>query len=329
MSKHGIQMPSGVSAEEVTPTFTRFVIQPLERGFGQTIGNSLRRVLLSSLEGTVITAVKIDGVQHEFSTIKGVAEDVSDIILNLKGIRFTPQDFASGIIHLKVKGPGTWTAKDIEDATGEYLVLNPEHHIATLSEGVDFGVELRVETGRRYVPASENKRETDPIGVIALDAVYTPIKSVRVTVKPTRVGQRVDYERLELEVATDGSIPPQNALREAAGILNDHIDPFMEMDYVKESGDELQSEADSANREILERINQSIDALDLSVRAKNCLKTANIKTVKDLVTRDEASMLKFRNFGNKSLQELKSVLDKQGLSFAMDLSQIDGGEAAS
>ncbi|MCY4158176.1 MAG: DNA-directed RNA polymerase subunit alpha [Bacteroidetes bacterium] len=321
-------MPTGVLTEDVTPTFTRFVIQPLERGFGQTIGNSLRRVLLSSLEGTVITAVKIDGIQHEFSTIEGVAEDVSDIILNLKGIRFQPKDFASGVINMKVRGAGVWTAKDIEDATGEYQVLNPEHHIATLSEGVDFGVELRVETGRRYVPANENKRETDPIGVIALDAVYTPIKSVRVTVKPTRVGQRVDYERLELEVSTDGTILPQNALREAATILNDHIDPFIEMDYVAAESQEAPA-VDFDNIQILDQVSQSIDTLDLSVRAKNCLKAANIKTIRDLVTRDEATMLKFRNFGNKSLQELRVVLEQQGLSFDMDIPEIDSQVTAS
>ncbi|MCY4000410.1 MAG: DNA-directed RNA polymerase subunit alpha [Bacteroidetes bacterium] len=323
MSKHGIQMPTGVLAEEVTPTFTRFVIQPLERGFGQTIGNSLRRVLLSSLEGTVITSVKIDGVQHEFSTIEGVAEDVSDIILNLKGVRFKPMDFSSGGVSLKVKGPGTWTAKDIQGATNDYEVLNPDHHIATLSEGVEFGVDLRVQTGRRYVPASENKLETDQIGVIALDSVFTPIKSVRVTVKPTRVGQRVDYERLELEVATDGSIIPQNALKEAARILNDHIDPFMEMEMVQSSTDQT-VEQDSDQHHLLERINQSVDTLDLSVRAKNCLKAANIKTIRDLVIRDEQTMLKFRNFGSKSLDELRVVLEASGLSFDMDISEIEG-----
>jgi len=323
MSKHGIQMPTGVLAEEVTPTFTRFVIQPLERGFGQTIGNSLRRVLLSSLEGTVITSVKIDGVQHEFSTIEGVAEDVSDIILNLKGIRFKPTDFASGVVNLKVRGPGTWSAKDIDDATNDYEVLNPDHHIATLSKGVEFGVELCIQTGRRYVPASENKKETDQIGVIALDSVYTPIKSVRVTVKPTRVGQRVDYERLELEVATDGSIIPQNALKEAAGILNDHIDPFMEMEMVQSSTKQALVK-DSDHHHLLERINQSVDTLELSVRAKNCLKAANIKTIRDLVSRDEQTMLKFRNFGSKSLEELRVVLEASGLSFDMDLSEIEG-----
>ncbi len=315
-------MPSGVLTEEVTPTFTRFVIQPLERGFGQTIGNSLRRVLLSSLQGTVITAVKIDGVQHEFSMIPGVSEDVSDVILNLKGVRFRAMDFASGLINLKIKGPGTWTAGDIDEATNDYQVLNPDHHIATLSEGVEFGVELRVETGRRYVPANENKRETDPIGVIAMDAVYTPVKSVRVTVKPTRVGQRVDYERLELEVATDGSIVPQNALKEASSILKDHISPFIDMEYVEAPTIES-TRIDFDILQIQEQLNMGVDTLALSVRAKNCLKAANIETIRDLVIRDEATMLKFRNFGNKSLQELSALLAERGLSFGMDLSRID------
>ncbi len=328
MSKHGIQMPSGVLSEEVTPTFTRFIIQPLERGFGQTIGNSLRRVLLSSLQGTVITAVKIDRVQHEFSMIEGVTEDVSDIILNLKGVRFRSRDYASGFIHFEVKGPGTWTARDIGAATNDYIVLNPDHHIATLSGGVEFGVELRVETGRRYVPASENKREADPIGVIALDAVYTPIKSVRVTVKPTRVGQRVDYERLELEVATDGSIVPQNALKEAASILSDHVNPFMDLEHVETRVFEP-TELDFDIMQLREQLDLPVEALQLSVRAKNCLKAANIKTIRDLVTRDEATMLKFRNFGKKSLDELSNVLDERGLSFNMDLSRVDAGTAAS
>jgi len=326
MSRTGIQMPSGVLAEDITPTFTRFVIQPLERGFGQTIGNSLRRVLLSSLEGTVITAVKIDGVQHEFSTIEGVTEDVSDIILNLKGIRFKPSDFASGAVNLQVRGPNAWTAQDIGDATNEYEVLNPEHHIATLSEGVEFGIEMRIETGRRYVPASENKRDTDQIGVIALDSVYTPIKSVRVTVKPTRVGQRVDYERLELEVTTDGSITPHDALKEAASILNDHIDPIIGMELLQTSS-KVEEVVDSDHLELLEKVSRSVDTLALSVRAKNCLKAANIKTIRDLVVRDEQTMLKFRNFGSKSLQELRQVLESSGLSFGMDLPEIDGGNS--
>ena len=315
-------MPSGVLTEEVTPTFTRFIIQPLERGFGQTLGNSLRRVLLSSLEGTVITAVRIDGVQHEFSMIPGVSEDVSDIILNLKGVRFTPKDFSSGTVSLTIQGPGIWTAEDIGEATNDYLVLNPDHHIATLAEEVNFGVELRVETGRRYVPASQNKRETDPIGVIALDAVYTPIKSVRVTVKPTRVGERVDYERLELEVTTDGSIIPQNALKDAAVILKDHIDPVIEMEYIEVANLEHTS-IDARVLRIREQLDDPVDTLKLPVRAKNCLKAANVTTIRDLVTRDEETMLKFRNFGSKSLKELSDILHERGLSFGMDLSRID------
>jgi DNA-directed RNA polymerase subunit alpha len=326
MSNNGIQMPDAVLAEESSSTFARFVIQPLERGFGQTIGNSLRRVLLSSLKGTVITAVKVDGIQHEFSTIQGVTEDVSDIILNLKGVRFKPADYASGIITMRVKGPGAWTAGDIGMATNDYHVLNPSHHIATLSEGVDVGVELRVETGRRYVQADENKRETDPIGVIAMDAVYTPIKKVKVTVKPTRVGQRVDYERLELEVLTDGSIMPQSALKEAASILKEHIDPFAAMEHVEIAPLE-EYRPDTVARKVVDQLNDSVDDLSLSVRAKNCLKSANIRTIRDLVTREERDMMKFRNFGTKSLQELKIALEERGLGFNMEIPG-DSSEAA-
>ena len=205
MSTYSIQMPDGVDLEETTETYGRFVIQPLERGFGVTIGNALRRVLLSSLQGVAITAVKIDGVQHEFSTIEGVTEDVSDIILNLKGVRFRANEGADGNISFIVKGPGQWTAKNIADATADWEVLNPDHHIATVSEGTSFSVELRMERGRGYVPGEENKRADDPIGVVAMDAIFTPIKNVRYTVNQTRVGEKIDFESLTMEVTTDGS----------------------------------------------------------------------------------------------------------------------------
>jgi DNA-directed RNA polymerase subunit alpha len=196
MSNHALQMPDGVQVEEASEAFGRFVIQPLERGYGVTIGNALRRVLLSSLPGTAITAIKIDGVQHEFSTIEGVTEDVSDIILNLKGVRFRAEEMASELIHLHVKGPGNWTAKDIAAATNDYEILNPDLHLATLSEGAELSVELRMGYGRGYVPADENKQADDPIGVIAIDSIFTPIRNVRYDIKQTRVGQKIDYERL-------------------------------------------------------------------------------------------------------------------------------------
>ena len=230
MSTYSIQMPDGVVVEETTDTYGRFVIQPLERGFGVTIGNALRRVLLSSLQGVAITALKIDGVQHEFSTIEGVTEDVADIILNLKGVRFRANEGADGNIHFIVKGPGAWTAKNIADATSDYEILNPEHHVANVSAGASFAVELRMERGRGYVPGDENKRADDPIGVVAVDAIFTPIKNVRYTINQTRVGEKIDFEALTMEVTTDGSILPEDSLASAAQILRDHVNLFIKMD---------------------------------------------------------------------------------------------------
>ena len=318
MSNYAIQMPEGVQLEEATETYGRFVIQPLERGFGVTIGNALRRVLLSSLQGVAITAVKIDGVQHEFSTITGVTEDVADIILNLKGVRLKANDIADSNVHLSLEGPGTWTAGGINEATNDYEVLNPDHHIATLSEGARLSIELRLGRGSGYIPADENKQADDPIGVIAIDSIFTPIRNVKYWVKPTRVGQRIDYERLTLEIATDGSISPEEAMAQAAGILRDHVNLFIQMDNEPQPVVE-EKEVDAEVQRIRELLNQTVDELDLSVRAHNCLKAANIKNIGDLVRREESEMLKFRNFGRKSLQELVQVLDERGLHFGMDV----------
>lgn len=318
MNNYAIQMPDGVQMEEASETFARFVIQPLERGFGVTIGNALRRVLLSSLQGVAITAIKIDGVQHEFSTIPGVTEDVADIILNLKGVRFRANDTMDSIVHLSLKGPGTWTAADIAAVTSDYEVLNPEHHIGTLAADAAFTAELRMGRGRGYVPADENKQADDPIGVIAIDSIFTPIKNVKYNVTPTRVGQRVDYERLALEVTTDGSVTPEDALAQAAGILRDHVNLFIQVDSEPQPVVE-EKEVDAEVQRIRELLSQTVDELDLSVRAHNCLKAANIKNIGDLVRREESEMLKFRNFGRKSLQELIEVLEERGLHFGMDV----------
>ena len=318
MNNNAIQMPEGVQVEEASSTRGRFVVQPLERGFGVTIGNALRRVLLSSLQGVAITAVKIDGVQHEFSTIPGVSEDVSDIILNLKGVRFKASEFADGSIQLNLKKAGAWTAADIGGATNDYEVLNPDHHIATLSEDAQLAIELRMGTGRGYVPADENKQADDPIGVIAIDSVFTPIRNVKYSVQPTRVGQKIDYERLSLEIATDGSISPEEALAQAASTLRDHINLFIQMDSEPQPVVE-EKEVDAEVQRIRELLSQNVDELDLSVRAHNCLKAANIKNIGDLVRREESEMLKFRNFGRKSLQELVEVLEDRGLHFGMDV----------
>lgn len=318
MSTYAIQMPDGVQPEEVTGTYGVFVVQPLERGYGVTIGNALRRVLLSSLQGVAITAIKIDGVQHEFSTIPGVIEDVSDIILNLKGVRFKALDTVDSNIHLMLKGPGEWTARDLGKATSGYEVLNPDFHIATLSDGAEVSVELRMGRGLGYVPSDDNKQADDPIGVIAIDSIFTPIKNVKYTVKPTRVGQRIDYERLILEITTDGSIAPDEALHHAALIMRDHIAMFLRIDEPSMPA-VAEKEVDAEVQRIRELLLQSVDELDLSVRAHNCLKAANIKNIGDLVRRDEPEMLKFRNFGRKSLQELMQVLEERGLQFGMDV----------
>ena len=318
MSNYAIQMPDGVEVEESSDTFGRFVIQPLERGYGVTIGNALRRVLLSSLQGVAITAIKIDGVQHEFSTIEGVKEDVSDIILNLKGVCFKAGESADSNVHMVLKGPGTWTAKDIEAATNDYQVLNPDHHVATLSDGVNFTAELRMGLGRGYVPSEENKRPDDPIGVIAIDAIFTPVKNVKYTITQTRVGEKIDYERLALEVETDGSVSPEDALAQAATILRDHVNLFIKMDSEPQPT-EQEKVVDAEVQRVRELLAQSVDELDLSVRAHNCLKAANIKTIGDLVRREESEMLKFRNFGRKSLQELMQVLEERNLHFGMEV----------
>ncbi len=331
MSNLAIQMPDCVQVEETSDQYGRFVLQPLERGFGVTVGNALRRVLLSSLPGVAITALRIDGVQHEFSVIEGVAEDVAEIILNLKGVRFKAKEQAEeeAVLSFTVEGPGAWTAADIGAATDEFDVLNPDHHIATLAEGTQLHVELRLARGRGYVPAEENKRADDPIGVLAIDAIFTPVKNVRYTVTPTRVGQRINYERLVLEVTTDGSLTPEEALTMAASILRKHIDLFIQVEAIPPVEEEERKEIDTEVQRMRNLLMQSVDELDLSVRAQNCLKAANIKTIGDLVRREESEMLKFRNFGRKSLQELVEVLQERGLHFGMDVDKYLEGEKVS
>ncbi|MEP0545510.1 MAG: DNA-directed RNA polymerase subunit alpha [Rhodothermales bacterium] len=320
MTNIQLQMPDGVQVEEMNETYGRFTVQPLERGYGVTIGNAFRRVLLSSLEGTAITALKIDGVQHEFSTVPGVTEDVSDIILNLKGVRFLASEEEEGTITLQIEGPGELTAGSLAEATAEFEILNPEHHIATLSDEADLLMELRVGRGRGYVPADENKRADDPIGVISVDSIFTPILNVKYTVNPARVGEKIDYERLTLEVETDGSVTPEDALTAAAQILRDHVNLFISVEQEPEQPEE-EKEVDAEVQRVRSMLNQSVDDLDLSVRAQNCLKAASIKTIGDLVRREESEMLKFRNFGRKSLQELVAVLEDRNLRFGMDVAK--------
>lgn len=326
MAQIQLQMPEGVTVEEMTNTYGRFVVQPLERGYGVTIGNAFRRVLLSSLSGTAVTALRIDGVQHEFSTIPGVTEDVSDIILNLKGVRFHAEDEDEGSLSLHLEGPGLWTAADIGKATADFTVLNPDHVIATLADDADLRVDLRVERGRGYVPADENKRSDDPIGVVAVDAIFTPILNVKYTVMPIRVGQKIDFERLTLEVETDGSVTAEEALTQSASILRDHIGLFVEVEASTAMSAE-ETEVDAEVQRVRSILNQSVDDLDLSVRAQNCLRAASIRSIGDLVGRDESEMLKFRNFGRKSLLELVQVLEERGLRFGMDVDRYTNESA--
>ncbi|HTP80800.1 MAG TPA: DNA-directed RNA polymerase subunit alpha [Bacteroidota bacterium] len=324
-----VQMPEKIELEQssYSKNFGRFTVQPLEKGFGVTIGNSMRRVLLASLPGTAITAIRIDGIQHEFSTIKGVVEDVSDFVLNLKRVRIRPINKKATKIVVPVKGPGNLTAADVQKAFPEIEVLNPDLHLARLNKDAEFELELRIGRGKGYVPAEENKAPDQPLGMIPIDSIFTPIVNVRYTIEPTRVGGQTDYEKLTLEVETDGSISPEDAVTHAGKILRDHVQLFINFgaEPEAEKGEGEQEEEVARVRKILK---MSVDELELSVRSHNCLRSANIKTMADLVRRSESELLKFRNFGRKSLAELSDIVEQQGLSFGMDVDKYlkDGNE---
>lgn len=319
MSTSNLQMPESLVVEEITDDFGKFVLQPLERGFGITIGNSFRRVLLSSLPGTAITAVKINDIKHEFSSIDGVAEDVYDVVLNLKELRFKQVDQSSGVINVTKKGPGKLTAEDINESTSEYTVLNTDQEIATLSEDSEINMEIRLGRGKGYVPSEEHTDEDeDDIHLIPVDAVFTPVKKVKFDVDNVRVGQRTDYEKLIMEVTTDGSINPKEAFTIAGRILKEHIEKFI-TEKIEEPFAAEEEEVDAEKQRIANLLKTSIEDLNLSVRAYNCLKSANINTIAELVSKDESELLKFRNFGRKSLQELVEVIEEKGLKFGMEV----------
>lgn len=314
-------MPESLEVETSEDSFGTFVLQPLERGFGVTIGNSFRRVLLSSLPGIAFTAVKINGVKHEYSSIEGVKEDVYEIILNLKEVRFKQVEQSSGVIHLSAKGEGKVTAADIQDATGEYEVLNPDHVIATLSDDAELDMELHVGRGRGYIPAEEQELDEEAdVNLIPIDAIFTPIKQVQYNVENVRVGQRTDYEKLIMDVTTDGSVNAKEALTIAGRILKDHIEKFI-TEKIEEPFAQEEEEVDAEKQRIANLLKTSIEDLNLSVRAYNCLKSANINTIGELVSRDEQELLKFRNFGKKSLAELVEVIEDKNLHFGMDVSK--------
>jgi DNA-directed RNA polymerase subunit alpha len=293
--------------------YGKFSCEPLERGFGLTLGNALRRVLLSSLQGAAIVSVKIEGVLHELTTIPGVVEDVSDIILNLKEVRLRLHGEAPKTIHIEAKGEGVVKAGDII-SDGKIEVLNPDRHIATLSKDGKLKMEMIVQTGKGYVPAERNQDETQIIGVIPIDAIFSPIKKVNYVVTNARVGQRTDYDRLTLEVYTDGSLDPRDAVAFAAKILKDQLSVFINFEEEEEPSVEYE---DKGDQKINENLYRSVDELELSVRSSNCLKNANIHTIGELVQKTEAEMLKTKNFGRKSLNEIKEILAEMGLSLGM------------
>lgn len=301
--------------ESLTPFYAKFVAEPFERGFGTTLGNSLRRILLSSLQGAAIVSVKIDGVLHEFSTIPGVKEDVTEIILNLKGVMIKLQGPGPKTVHLKAKGEGEVTAKDII-GDSDVEILNPDHHIAVLSADASLDMEMVIKAGKGYVPAERNKEENQPIGTIPMDAIFSPVRRVNYTVTNARVGQITDYDKLTLEVWTNGSTSPEDAVSIAAKILQDQANIFITF----EEGEEPRELEDNRPPEKLnENLFKTVDELELSVRSANCLKHANIKLIGELVQKTEQEILATKNFGRKSLNEIREILSEMGLGLGMKL----------
>ncbi len=319
----GLELPATIEIDEQsrTATFGRFIVEPFERGFGTTIGNSLRRILLSSIEGAAVIKARIEGVEHEFSTLPGVLEDVTDIILNVKGLVISLEGSEPKTMRLAATGPGEVTA-DLIEADTAVTIHNPDYLIATLTDEVDFEAEMTVARGRGYQPASEHyaKRDEQVIGEIAIDAVFSPVQRVRYRVENTRVGQKTNYDKLIMDIWTDGTVSPDLVLVEGAKILRKHLNPFVQ--YF-ELGEELvsaeASAAASVDEELIRKLNMSVTELDLSVRASNCLESADIRTVGDLIQKDDPELLGVRSFGKTSLREVKRKLDELGLSLGMEL----------
>ncbi len=306
-----------VEKETLTPVYGKFTAEPFERGFGITIGNSLRRILLSSLQGAAITSVKIDGVLHEFSAIPGAKEDITEVILNLKEVRLKLHTEGPKTIRVKAEGPKVLKAGDI--ITGDAVeILNPDHYLATLSRDGKLSMEMVVKVGRGYVPAERNKEESQAIGTIPMDAIFSPIRKVNYTVTNARVGQITDYDKLTMEVWTDGSINPEEAVAHSAKILKDQLSIFVTFEE-EEEAEISYSEGEEEKETFNENLLRSVDELELSVRSANCLKHANIRLIGDLVQKTEAEILATKNFGRKSLNEIKEILTEMGLSLGMKL----------
>ncbi|MGQ9570116.1 MAG: DNA-directed RNA polymerase subunit alpha [Thermodesulfovibrionales bacterium] len=322
LKRRGFQLPDKIRFDEETlsDTYGKLIAEPLERGYGTTIGNALRRVLLSSIEGASVTAIKVQGALHEFAKIDGIKEDMIDIILNIKKLRFRLYTDGEKVATIKVKGPKVVTGADIEgDASFE--ILNTDQTIATLEKNAIFEAEMYVKKGKGYKPSELNKENGLPVGVIAVDSVFSPIKKVNFTVEKARVGRATDYDRLVMEIWTDGSITPEKALSQAASILIEHFDLFLlEEEKQEENSSSVEStevESPDENPVFNTNLLKSVDELELSVRANNCLKNANIRTIADLVQKTEHEMLKTKNFGRKSLNEIKYILHSMGLRLGM------------
>jgi DNA-directed RNA polymerase subunit alpha len=314
------EMPKRLIKEDstATETYAKFVAEPFETGYGHTIGNSLRRVLLSSLEGAAITSIKVDGAMHEFATIEGIVEDVTDIVLNLKKILFKAHSREPQTLLLSVHKDAEVTAADIK-VNDKLELVNPKQHICTLDKKKKFEMELEVKVGRGFCPGDENKKVDQPIGVIAIDSLFSPVTRVRYAVESARVGQRTDYDRLILEIWTDGRISPDDALTQASAILQHHLDVFVGYDKNAVEFEEVKDKQDEEQTRMRKLLNMSVNEIELSVRAANCLNNANITTVGQLAMKTEAEMLKYRNFGKKSLNEIKDKLQSLGLTLGMNI----------
>ena len=317
------ELPKRLVKDETiaTENYAKFIAEPFETGYGHTIGNSLRRVLLSSLEGAAITSIKIDGAMHEFTTVEGVVEDVTDIVLNLKKVKFKAHSRESQTLLLSVNKEGSVTAGDIQ-VNQNIEIVNPGQHICTLDKKKKFEMELEVKVGRGFCPGDENKKPDQPIGVIAIDAIFSPVTRVRYIVEQARVGQRTDYDKLNLEVWTDGRISPDDALTQASAILQHHLDVFVGYDKNAVEFEEEQKPQDDEKAKLRKLLNMSVNEIELSVRAANCLNNANITTVGQLAMKSEQEMLKYRNFGKKSLNEIKEKLSTLGLTLGMTIDPV-------
>ena len=325
MSLLSFQLPDKIVMEKANEFHGLFTFKPLQPGYGVTIGNSVRRVLLSSLEGYAITGLKIPGIQHEFSTIDGIVEDVSEIILNIKAIRFKCiSESPDKNISVSFNKKGILTAKEIQNSSNSFEILNPDQEICTLSKNVKFSMELNIEKGRGYVTSEENKSNSADLNFISIDSVFTPIINVKYNIENTRVEQKTDFEKLVIDIQTDGSIHPEDALKGAAQILIKHFYLFSDkdMEFAEDDSDELEV-VDEELLHMRKLLKTSLNDLELSVRAFNCLKAADIRTLGDLVSVEISDMMKFRNFGKKSLTELEELVDNKGLNFGMDLEKFN------